>query len=245
MKLIQQKLLPESIIFMKVLRFILRHNLISTPLLIPCIVCFFVSDFDLISLFLPQNDRRRIPELHLPEREFSLPVVLLNLRLGGIGSAVRREIEFTGIGILRSALRVERLKHHLRTFHPDARHSLQVLFPLQIFEMISCGSAASVSIAEGKQERIQIPHLLFTLPGLLNRCRVCHIGIARRQECFHGGTIHALPVKIIVRKTITVVVGPENFLRHKIFYAAAPQNLRKHSGIPEGVRKPQNPRIHA
>ena len=187
----------------------------------------------------PQGSRAG-PHLHFTKHELAPSVVLLNIRLSGIGASVRAEIQLSHIGILWSAQLLHIFKEFQRSGHLHLHAALDILLPDRIFHVVSCRSAASVSISEGQQEGVQIPGLHAVFPHVVDLLRIRAVGIAGGQEGGHLGAVHPSPGKIVIGERISVIIGPENLLRHQVFHAAALQNLGKRGGIAEGIGQPED-----
>ena len=84
--------------------------------------------------------------------------------------------------MLRSALCFHIFEKRNRTLLFYLRAAFQVFFPLRILQIISCRTAASVAVAEGQEEGIQISLLASVLPDPNELSRVSAVGIAGRQE---------------------------------------------------------------
>ena len=110
-----------------------------------------------------------------------------------------------------------------------SRHTLKILFSLEVLQMVTRRTTAAVTIAIRKQKCIQTTFLDTLFPSFTDFFRVCKIGIAGWQEGDNFRTVSALPREIVIRKLVTFIVGPKDLLRYQVFDSATFQDLRKRS----------------
>ncbi len=161
------------------------------------------------------------PHFHFPHSQLTETVVLLNHSLRGISPSVSAEIQLSHISVHRAALLLHIMEEFRRTCHLHLDAALQILLALCVFHIIPCRAAASVSVAIGHQESVQILKLGALLPNPVCLYGVCTVGVAGGKEGYDLRAVHPLPGKVMIRELLPFIVRPENLLGHQILYAAA------------------------
>ena len=161
------------------------------------------------------------PHFHFPHSQLTETVVLLNHSLRGISPSVGAEIQLSHISVHRAALLLHIMEEFRGACHLHLDAALQILLALCVFHIIPCRAAASVSVAIGHQECIQILKLGTLLPNPVCLYGVCAVGVAGGKEGYDLRAVHPLPGKVMIRELLPFIVRPENLLGHQILYAAA------------------------
>ena len=182
---------------------------------------------------------------HLPGAQGVLgpAVSLLDGGLGGVGSAVTGQVQFTAVdGQMASAP----LSQIVLRGHPvEPGRALQILLAPDLLHFIPGGAAASVPVPEGHIEIPASVRVQAADPAPVHRGRI-HLGfVGHMQVAGNGAPVQSAPQESVVRERLGIVVGPEDLLGGKPGHAEAPDDLRQGSCVPEGVRQPGHPAVHA
>ena len=132
-----------------------------------------------------------------------------------------------------------------RRFITHFRYALEILFPANLFIVVARRASSAVSISERQKELARSVAIHAVMPALCKRFRIDERLIEHMQIARDFRPIHAAPAKSMMREFLSVVIGPENFLRGQTTHAEADDNLRQRRRIAERIGQPDDFALHS
>ena len=200
-------------------------------------------------------------QLHVLIQEFTLAVVALVERVGGVGAAVELQIELTHpfgqLGIVFGAF-FHAVQKVARELDLGVRHAGEALLqPAMGLNMFLHRTAAAVAVTEGDDDFVVQVLLLIAVPRALDIIRFEHrrvggvrpgrfaLAVTLRREKVREdlGGINAAPQEGVAGQHIVFV--PADLGGDKLIHAALAQDLRQRGGIAEHVGQPEHLAVNA